>query len=384
MKHTYAILGAGMQGTAVAYDLVKFANPAEVLLVDASLEQAAKSASRVNQLTGDSLCTPHQVDALNPDQLEAFLRPVDLVVSCVPYWMHPQIAPVAIRSHTHMVDMGGDTRVARKTLCFNEEAANEGVTIVPDTGLAPGLVNNLAAWLIEEFDSCDSVNLYCGGLPQHPKPPLNYKLVFNIEGLITEYMDHADVIRNGKPALVPTLEELETLYIKGLGPIEAFVTSGGVSTATETFLGKVQNYEYKTIRFPGHCEIMKLFKDYGFWSNDKIETRSGSAIPREVFCSIMNPQLKDPNDTDQVIVRAIGKGVKNNENRALQLDIHHHHNASTGFSAMEQLTGFSTSIYAQHVASGKLPSGCLKYETAMTGHHFVDELRKRGIEVKES
>lgn len=384
MKHTFAILGAGMQGTAVAYDLARFSDPAAILLVDASIEQAKKSADRVNSLVGRSICTAHTLDALNPTELEKFLQPVDLVASCVPYWMHPRIAPVAIKSHTHMVDMGGDTRVARVTLGMDADAKKEGVTLVPDTGLAPGLVNNLACWLIEELDETESVKLYCGGLPQHPKPPLNYKLVFNIEGLITEYMDEADVIRNGKLALVPTLTELEDIHVDGLGQMEAFVTSGGVSTATDTFLGKVHNYEYKTIRFPGHCAIMKLFKDYGFWSNGSVSVRSGSAVPREVFCSIMNPQLKDPNDKDQVIVRAIGKGVKNGQPKTLQLDIHQLHNDETGFTAMEQLTGFSTAINAAHIVNGKVEPGCVRYESAMSGHDFVHELERRGIKVTKS
>lgn len=384
MKNTFAILGAGMQGTAVAYDLARFAEPASLLLVDAVIEQAQKSAARVNKLVGREICTAHTVDALDAAALEKFLTPVDLVASSVPYWMHPRIAPAAIRSHTHMVDMGGDTRVARVTLGMDGDAKQAGVSVVPDTGLAPGLVNNLGSYLIEEFDETESIHLYCGGLPQHPRPPLNYKLVFNIEGLVTEYMDEADVIRDGKLATVPTLTELEEIHVDGLGEMEAFVTSGGVSTATDTFLGKVKQYEYKTIRFPGHCAQMKLFKDFGFWSNNSIEVRSGSAIPREVFCAIMNPQLKDPHDKDQVIVRAIGKGIKNGEKQTKQLDIHQKHDDATGFTAMEQLTGFSTAINAAHIMAGKVPSGCIRYESAMTGHEFVHELERRGIVVKKS
>lgn len=384
MSKKYAVLGAGMQGTAAAYDLAMFAEPDAIHLGDASLEQAQRSADRVNKLVSKSICVPFQVDALDRASLSAFLNPVDMLISAVPYWMHPRIAPVAIDTHTCMVDMGGDTRVARKTLTLDADAKAAGVSIVPDTGLAPGLVNNLGAYLMENFDETDSITLYCGGLPMHPKPPFNYKLVFNIEGLITEYMDEADVIRDGKLALVPTLEELEPIEIDGLGSMEAFVTSGGVSTATDTYLGKVKNYQYKTIRFPGHCEKMRLFKQFGFWSNDPIDTRSGSAIPRELFCAVMNPQLKDPTDTDRVLVRAIGTGTKDGKAVRGQLDIHHVHNAKTGFSAMEQLTGSSSAIVAAHVANGGCPHGCRRYETAMTGHDFVTALRKRGVEVKES
>jgi lysine 6-dehydrogenase len=138
MPNTYAILGAGMQGTAAAYDLARFAPEASIRLGDVSLNQARSSADRVNQLVGRDVCEAHTVDALDSDSLSNFLGPVDVVLSCVPYWMHPRIAPVAIRTHTHMCDLGGNTDVTWKTLQLNDQAASSGVTLVPDCGLAPG------------------------------------------------------------------------------------------------------------------------------------------------------------------------------------------------------------------------------------------------------
>lgn len=371
-----------MQGTAVAYDLANFGEAKEIKLGDFSLEQAEKSAARVNSLSGKKLCSTEQVDALNELSLRSFIDGADVLISCVPYWMHPKIAPHAIASKVNMVDMGGDTRVARKTLTLHDSAKAAGVSVVPDTGLAPGLVNSLGTYLIEHLDETDSVKLYCGGLPQNPRPPFNYKLVFNIEGLITEYMDEADVVRDGKEILVPTLEELEAIDIEGVGHMEAFVTSGGTSTATNSFAKQVRNYEYKTIRYPGHCAMMKLFKDFGFWSNDAIQTRSGSAIPREVFCALMSPRLKDPNDTDMVIVRACGVGKSDGKAKSIQIDILQKHDQTTGFSAMEQLTGYSTAIYAAQIARGKVSTGCVRYELAMSGTEFVSELCRRPIHLK--
>lgn len=378
----FCILGAGMQGTSAAYDLAKFASAEKIHLGDFQLSQAEASAARVNKLVGKNICEAYQVDALDPKSLNPFLALGNVLLSCVPYWMHPKIAPLAIKSKIHMVDMGGDTRVARVTLGMDKEAHKAGVTLVPDTGLAPGLVNNLGTYLMEQLDQTETVNLYCGGLPQYPEPPLNYKLVFNIEGLVTEYMDQADVLRDGKLQLIDTLTELETLQIEGLGTMEAFVTSGGASTAPETFLGKVHNYEYKTIRYPGHCAYMRIFKDFGFWSNDAIQVRSGNAIPREVFCALMNPRLKNSTSKDLVIIRAIASGVKNGKPKKLAVEILQKHDDITGFTAMEQMTGISTAIYANEIALGKMKAGCLRYETAMTGTKFVQELERRGIIIR--
>jgi lysine 6-dehydrogenase len=379
MNKTYAILGSGMQGTAAAYDLARHAEPAAILMGDMSLDQARASADRVDRLVGRQVCRAHQVDALNAHDLALFLEPVDVLVSCVPYWMHPQVAAVAIGAKTHMVDMGGDTGVTWHTLELDAEAKEAGVTVVPDTGLAPGLVNNLGCYLMEQLENIESVKLYCGGLPQNPKPPFNYKLVFNIEGLVTEYMHRADVVREGKVVQVDTLDELETIHIDELGQMEAFTTSGGASTAPFTFEGKLQTYEYKTIRYPGHCERMRLFKDFGFWSDEPVKTRSGDAVPVEVFYRLMDERLRDPESKDLIVVRAIGVGEKEGKRVQMQIDILDRHDDATGFTAMERMTGFSTATNAAHIGAGHTEPGCIRYELAMTGTKFVEEIQKRGI-----
>ena len=384
MKKTFAILGAGMQGTAVAYDLAKFGDPEVIVMGDLDPDQSQTNADRVNALVGRKICVSKQVDALDPSSLHKFLEPVDVVVSCVPYWMHPRVAGVAVRAKTHMLDMGGDTNVTWETLKVDEIAKQEGVTIVPDTGLAPGLVNNLATYFMESLDETESVKMYCGGLPQHPKPPFNYKLVFNIEGLVTEYMHKSDVIRDGQLTQVETLTELESLHIDGLGQMEAFHTSGGASTAPYTFEGKVKSYEYKTIRFPGHCERMRIFLDYGFWDDTPVMTKSGEVVPRELFHKLMGEALRDPSDQDQILVRGVGIGTKGGKRVKMQIDIHDKQDEKTGFSSMERMTGFSTSINAIHVSEGNCPAGAVRYELAMSGKKFVEEIQKRGIKLKFS
>ena len=384
MKKTYAILGAGMQGTASAYDLAKFADPSKILMGDTNLDTAKHNAWRVNDRIGSAICEPAVVNALDPSSLAGFLEGVDVVLSCVPYWMHPKVAKTAIDTKTNMVDMGGDTEVTMETMKLNEQAKSAGISIVPDTGLAPGLVNNLATYMMEQMDSVDSIKLYCGGLPQNPKPPFNYRLVFNIEGLVTEYVDQAVAIRNDEIILIETLSELESLEFESLGTMEAFTTSGGTSTSPYTFHGKAHNYEYKTVRFPGHCERMRIFKDFGFWELDEIDVNGTKVQPREVFHKIMGESLKDPNDKDQVVVRGIGVGTKDGKPWRMQIDIHQKWCETTGLSAMEQLTGFSTAIYAADIANGLVEPGCIRYETALTGKRFVEQLQLRGIQLKFS
>jgi lysine 6-dehydrogenase len=382
MSKTYAVLGAGMQGTACAYDLAKFANPGQIIMADVDFAHAEKNAWRVNDLVGAKICDPKQVNALDPDGVRKLLSNVDIVASCLPYWMHPKVARVAIETGTNMVDLGGNTEITLQTLAMDDEAKKQGVTLVPDCGLAPGLVNNLGCYLIENLDVVESVKLYCGVLPQNPKPPFNYKLTFNIEGLLTEYDFQAVVLRKGEIALVETLDELEELFVEELGEMEAFTTSGGTSTAPYTFQGKVANYEYKTIRFPGHCALMRIFKDFGFWSFDEIEIHGCKVKPREVFYKVFGDQLSKFEDKDMCVVRAVGVGQKNGEPKRIQVDIFDREDEVTKFTSMERLTGFSQAIYAHEIAQGNMAAGCLKYETAMSGVKFVEEIQKRGVTLR--
>ncbi len=384
MGKVYAVLGSGMQGTALAYDLARFAQPERILMGDVCAQTASAAASRVNGLVGASLCEAVQVSALDREQLTGFLAGADVLASCVPYWMHPQIAREAIATKTSMVDLGGNTEVSLKTLALDAEAKAAGVTLVPDCGLAPGLVNSLGSYLIEHFDSAHSVRLFCGVLPQHPKPPFNYMLTFNVEGLVTEYDFQAVALREGEIVRLDTLDELEKLQVDALGEMEAFTTSGGTSTAPYTWKGKVRNYEYKTIRFPGHCALMRMFKDWGFWSSEPIELEGCQVKPREVFYKVFGDKLAEIEDEDQCVVRAIGEGERDGKPVRMQIDIFDKQDPGTGFTSMERLTGFSASIYAQAIGSGEVSAGAIPYEKAMSGKRFVEELQKRGIELRFS
>lgn len=382
MQNTFAILGAGMQGTAAAYDLVKFAADAKIMLADVSLEQAKKAADRVNTLTKTNSCTAYEVDVLDPVGLAEFLTEADILISCVPYWMHPQIAKVAIDTITDMVDLGGNTEITQQTLGLDPYAKENEVTLVPDTGLAPGLVNNVGLYMVEHLDKCETVKLYCGVLPQNPQPPFNYKLTFNMEGLVAEYDYKAVVLRDGNIIQVPTLTELENIHIDELGEMEAFVTSGGTSTAPMTLQQKVTNYEYKTIRFPGHCRLMKMFKDFGLWREDEIEVKGVKVKPKDVFTEVFGPELAKYEDFDQCAVRGVGHGTRNGKPTRIQIDIFDRQDEETGFTSMERLTGFSTSIIAQEVVQGNVPKGAIRYENAMTGTSFLRELKRRGIQIR--
>ena len=190
------------------------------------------------------------------------------------------------------------------------------------------------------------------------------------------------MVRHKAVHKVPTLDEIEHLDIDQLGNMEAFTTSGGTSTAPYTFKDKVTHYEYKTIRFPGHAQLMRIFKDFGFWSEEAIDVKGVKVIPKDVFNAVFGPRLAQFVDHDQCAVRGVGVGKKGGKDIRLQVDIFDKQDPHTGFTAMERLTGFSTAIIAQHVAAGNVRKGAVRYEDAMGGKAFLDQLRRREISVK--
>src|SRR5690606_38880784 len=171
-------------------------------------------------------------------------------------------------------------------LKLDAEAKAAGVNIIPDCGLAPGMVSVLAAHGAAEFDLVEKINIRVGGLPQEPKTPLKYQLVFSVEGLINEYIESARVIRDGKIAEVESMTELESLEFEGFPPLEAFQTSGGTSTLPDTFLGKVRDLDYKTIRYAGHCDKFKTMIDHGLCSSDEVVVDFQNVTPRKVFAKL--------------------------------------------------------------------------------------------------
>ncbi len=378
----YAVLGSGMQGTAVGYDLAKFGDAHKIFMGDLSMKQAKASADRVNQLVHSNICIPKKVDALDPVSLTNFLDSVNVLASCVPYWMHPKVAQAAIITKTNMVDMGGCIVTTEEILALDKRAKSAGVTVVPDTGLAPGLVNSIALYFLEKLDKVDSIKIYCGGVPQFPTPEFQYNLSYNIEGLTAEYSGEATIIQDGKICKINTLEEIETIQHDELGTLEAFTTSGSTGTAPYTWETKVHNFQYKTLRYPGHCRLMKVFKDSGFWLNDAIDIEGAKVKPREVFHSLMKKSLVMDDKRDIVLVIGVGEGMINGREFPLELELLDKYDETTQFTAMERTAGFSTSIHAINLAKGNLAPGCIKYENAMTSNHFLRELVRRDIHIK--
>ena len=177
---------------------------------------------------------------------------------------------------------------------LDAEAHAKGLSIMPDCGLAPGMVNILAAEGIRRLDHADRVRIFVGGLPQHPEPPLNYQIVYSLEGALDYYTTPSWILRDGKRTTVDALSELEFVdFPAPVGTLEAFHTGGGISTMPFTWEGKIREMEYKTLRYPGHVAIMKPIRDLGLLDLEPTTVKGQAVVPRDVFIACVEPQAHE-------------------------------------------------------------------------------------------
>ncbi|MGH3752907.1 MAG: saccharopine dehydrogenase family protein [Pseudonocardiaceae bacterium] len=239
------VVGAGKIGTAIA-SLLRSAPDYDVTVLD-RCERALRVADGLGVRTV-------QGDTANAALLRRLAGRNDMVLSAAPFHLTTTVASAARDAGTHYFDLTEDRAAARAVAAMATDAP---AVLMPQCGLAPGFVSVAATALAGSFDEVRSVSLRVGALPQFPTNALKYNLTWSTDGLINEYCNPCEAIVDGELREVAPLEDLETFALDGV-TYEAFTTSGGLGTLGESLLGRVETLNYKTVRYPGHCEIMKL------------------------------------------------------------------------------------------------------------------------------
>ncbi len=375
------VFGAGRMGHGAVFDLAHNSPEVEAVTVaDADFSKAEEIVKKIESPKVSAI----QLDVSDYDETVSAMRGHDAAISCVNYWHNLKLSKAAIETGTNFCDLGGNNYVARAQLALDEAAKKANINIIPDCGLAPGMVSVLAMHGANRFDKTEEIHIRVGGLPQNPIPPLNYQLVFSVEGLINEYIETARVIRDGEIAEVDSMTELETLAFDQFPALEAFQTSGGTSTLPDTFSGKIKELDYKTIRYSGHCEKFKMLIGLGLCSSDEIVADFVKIKPRKVLGELLQRNLP-ADEPDYVLIRLEFVGVKNGTRKRLRYDIVDKFDEATGLSAMMRTTAFPASIIAQMMAKGDVKMrGATPQERAIDAEKFVAELARRNVNIIES
>ncbi len=376
----FLVLGSGAQGSACAFDLLRSPGVTEVRLADLHVTSLASFLP-----TDDPRLVPVALDVRERDTVHAEMVKVDAVLSAIPYFFNGELAALAVQAGVHFADLGGNTEIVFSQKKLHDAAVKQGVTVIPDTGLAPGMINVLAEHGIQSMDSVASVKLFVGGLPQHPEPPLNYQIVYSIEGVLDYYSTLSWVVRDGKRVQMTALSELEPVDFGGsIGTLEAFHTAGGLSTMAWRYEGKIATMEYKTLRYPGHAHLMAAIRDLGLYDSTPIDVKGVQVVPRDVFIAQVGPKLRKPGGTDLVALRVLVTGIKDGQPSTRTYDLLDYYDEVHGITAMMRVTGYTLSITGQLMVSGALQPGVYTPDEAFPGDRYIAELASRGIDIRIS
>jgi lysine 6-dehydrogenase len=382
----YAILGAGRQGTAAAYDLATRGEAREIVMADVDRDAAAAAARRVNALAGRRVARAVHIDVTDRKAMAGLLDPLDAGLAAVSYRVNERITRTAIEARTHLCDLGGNMDVVRRQLALDEDAQQAGVSIVPDCGEAPGLANNLTAYATSLLDHVDELHMYDGGIPRHPRPPWRYELTFSVEGLTNEYHGTTTFVRDGRPIEVACLDPAEDELVD-LGPpfgtLEALVAATA-STLPFTLGRRVRTLTTKVLRWPGHGAQFRSFRDLGLFDETPIEVDGAPVVPRDVFHALLDPRIRAPEGTsDVVLARIIARGERDGRPARAEVDLRVDPDDRLGFTAMQRATGWHAAIVLHLMASGRVPPGARPVEEAVDAPRVVEEVRRRGFVVGE-
>jgi len=371
------VLGAGLQGSACAYDLLRQPEVERVTLADLGPKRLP---AFLKKKVGKRLALA-RLDVKQTARLRALMRGHDAVMNASPYYFNYAVAKAAVAAGLHCADLGGNTEIVQRQKTLHAAARKKGVSIIPDCGLAPGMVNIIAAEGIRRVGDADTVKIFVGGLPQQPVPPLNYQIVYSLEGALDYYTTPSWVLRDGRPARVDALSELETVEFPApVGTLEAFHTGGGISTMPWAYAGRVKTMEYKTLRYPGHVAIMRPIRELGLLDLKPVTVKGVKVVPRDAFIAAVSPQLtKSEPDLVALRVEVTGRG-----GRRVAWQLLDYADESTGISAMMRTTGYSLAITGFMQVDGRISAaGAHTPDEAVPFRGYVDELKKRGVEIRE-
>ncbi|MBA3496206.1 MAG: saccharopine dehydrogenase NADP-binding domain-containing protein [Gemmatimonadales bacterium] len=377
------VLGAGLQGCACAYDLLQNLSVSQVTLADLRPDHLPAFLAERGDW-GGRLRTV-RLDVTDPAAVQETLRGQTSVMSAIPYYYNGPMAGAAVEAGCHFADLGGNTAIVFEQKELHDEAVARGVSVIPDCGLAPGMVNILAAEGIRRLDRAEQVRVYVGGLPQEPEPPLNYQIVYSLEGALDYYTTPSWVLRGGKPVQVDALSELEAIdFPQPVGTLEAFHTGGGISTLPFAYEGKIDVMEYKTLRYPGHVAIMRPIRELGLLDIKPVEVKGKPVVPRDVFIAAVQPKLHKPKGRDLVALQVIVTGQKAGRPARASFRLIDRYDTEHGISAMMRTTGYSLSITGQMQADGRVAErGVHTPDEAIPFQAYVDELGRRGVRIEE-
>lgn len=381
---TVLVLGAGLMGPAIVRDLLRFEIADRVILTDADTGRLQRAAAWI----ADRRCETRVLNIWDRPALLAAMREADVVAGAYPVAAVREVTSAAVEAGVHLADLTGSAE-GFDIFDYHEAAAAAGVTLLPGCGVGPGLTNALAGQGAARFDRPDEGVIYVGGLPLHPRPPFNYTLVFSLETLIDEYVAPVLVVQDGRTVEVPALDGLEHLtFPEPIGACEAFYTYGlGTLARTGPRLG-FRNLCEKTVRYPGHRDLVAFLRDCGFFRQDPVEVDGATVVPRRLAVRLLEPLLRSDDPRDVTVVRVVVRGERGGERGRWVFEMVDRYDEAEGVTSMARTTAYTCSILVGMLLDGRIQArgvAPLEEVFADAGRYEAlrQELARRDIHVSE-
>lgn len=365
-----------MVGSVMAADLAADGD-IDVTIADIST-QSLEAAQRRAAATGRTIQI-QQADLSDVQQVKRLVADCDIVLGALSSRLGFQTLRAVIEAERDYCDISFMPEDAWE---LDTLAKRHEVTAVVDCGVAPGMSNMLAGYAAAQLDSCDNIEIYVGGLPRERRWPYQYKAGFSPYDVIEEYVRQARVVEHGRIVVKEALSEPELMDFAGVGTLEAFNTDGLRSIAH--FL-KAPFMKEKTLRYPGHIELMRAFRETGLFSEEPIDLNGIPVRPRELLAKLMFPKWTyQPGEEDLTVMRVIVEGTKTTRRLRYTWDLLDFHDRNTQATSMSRTTAFPCTIVARMILRGELrmpgvnpPELLGSKEGLLT--HVLAELGIRGV-----
>jgi len=372
------VLGAGMVGAVVAADIAAD-DRFEVAIADRSDENLARAAARC---AGGARTVV--ADLADPAVVHRLAAEADLVLGALPSHLGYRAVEAVIEAGKPYSDI---SFMAENALKHDAKAKNAGVACVVDIGVAPGMSNLLAGAAAHRMERCDRIEIYVGGLPVERRWPFQYKAGFAPADVVEEYTRPSRIVERGEVVVRPALTEPELMDFPRIGTLEA-VNTDGLRTLADTL--DVPNMVEKTLRYPGHYELMRIFRETGLFSKEPIEVSGQRVVPLEVTSALMFPKWTyEEGERDLTVMAVIAEGVLDGKPARIRWDLYDEYDPVQKATSMSRTTGFPCAIVARLLHEGKITTpGVLPPEKlgAVPGvlEAVFEELGKRGVRYTET
>ncbi|MCG8409203.1 MAG: saccharopine dehydrogenase NADP-binding domain-containing protein [Phycisphaerales bacterium] len=371
MKKKVLVLGCGLVGATMARDLAE----------DRGFDVAVADLNPTNldKLSGEKNIRTIQADLGEAEAVKEIAGDFDFAVGAMPSRLGLQTLKAVIESGKSFCDI---SFMVEDPTALDNLAKDYGVTVVYDCGVAPGLANMIIGHCHAQLEKTDSVVYYVGGLPKQRAWPYEYKAPFAPSDVIEEYTRPARLIEDGHEVVKPALSEPEAIEFRQVGILEAFNTDG-LRSLLRTI--SAPNMKEKTLRYPGHCELMRVLRETGFFSKEQIEIGDRMVRPLEVTSKLLFDRWRlEPHEEEFTILRVIVEGTKANKTMRYTYDLYDEYHAATGQHSMARTTGFPCVITARMIVEGAFtkpgvfPPECIGAEPGLFDR-MTEALAARGV-----